>query len=294
MEIEEAGGGAHPGKPSGRSGVEDSLSLQARNMAGDELQHDHQAQIPKLPRPGGESLDPDSTNPAQLPVVSGNKHSIEDVRRQIRDALRLANEMGFEHEKHRTPDPASPDPVELIEPARETVGHGRALLSEWEADGLSGLHPVAQAKLVQSLRDHVDQLDFRLAELQNHLSSGKPPSSNLLGQICDGIIRVTVITVIGGLLGGPLLAFATQGLIGEKILEMTLASLIASTSTEAAATVASKQDYNKSRPSVDMATRYGVHDLKVDDSVDADIQRRYFGNDPPIPEKSWRPSPPHL
>jgi hypothetical protein len=48
-----------------------------------------------------------------------------------------------------------------------------------------------------------------------------------------GALLYSIITFLGGFIGGPLLAYVTRGLLGEKIIEGAVAGFVAAISTEA-------------------------------------------------------------
>lgn len=87
---------------------------------------------------------------------------------------------------------------------------------------------------VDELGRRLDQLSQQAEQLKGMAASGYPVERPLLEHLYDAVVRVTVIAVLGGVIGGPTLMVATHGVLAEKIIEGVAAGLTAGVSTEAA------------------------------------------------------------
>jgi hypothetical protein len=87
---------------------------------------------------------------------------------------------------------------------------------------------------IRQIRKQLFDVQLQLQGLQKAALSGEPIGRTALDTVYDAVIRVCVITLLGGIIGGPALAAATHGLLGDKIVEGVMAGLTAGVSTEAA------------------------------------------------------------
>ena len=115
-----------------------------------------------------------------------------------------------------------------------------------------------QHEAIRLLQQEVDRLHANLAEVQER-AAAEPVSVSALDEIAKGIARVTVLTLVGGLVGGPLFALATQSLLGPKIIEAAVGGFVAGVSNELAERAAARTPQLVAR-----------RDGWLDDKLDAD------------------------
>jgi len=82
------------------------------------------------------------------------------------------------------------------------------------------------------------QLEVQMHDVRLQTIDNRSVPLSTFDQISDAMIRINVITLLGAVVGGPVLALATKAILGEKIVEGAASAFIAAVSTEVANRVA--------------------------------------------------------
>jgi hypothetical protein len=178
-------------------------------------------------------------------------------------------------ERPPRPEPPAPEVEQPLAPdqvAKELVSLGESYAKVSESVNVLQKQLGEKDESIAQMKGHLTYIAMHLAITEAANQAQKPVVPSTLQEIADAIVRVTVITLLGGVIGGPLLAQATNSLLGPKIIESTVASFVAAASAEVATRATSQTD-PADFDYVSLYTR--------EPTSDADISQAYIRQEPP-------------
>jgi hypothetical protein len=154
------------------------------------------------------------------------------------------------------------------------------------------LHEELRLLIKQKTEQELQELRSELRQLRNELQQvyegheqkrSKTSSKNLLQSIGSRLVRIAVLTSLGGLVGGPAIAFALNDPFVNKIIEGAIGAFVGAVGAEAVdatGQVMRKAYRNQLR---ERLAKRGVNGHQLVEQVAADLMRRGCR-----PRRAWR------
>ena len=171
-------------------------------------------------------------SPAAGESVAGSKPK-PDYRSGSARAEQIDNQQN--HRDERPPRlPAEPVSVRQDEARRRVVELSEGFQTSKRTVEMLSQHLGDKNDEIVDLEERLASVEVQLRRLRVETDLNKPVLLSDFEQVSGALIRIAVITALGGLVGAPLLAMITNAVLKEALMESTVAAFTAAVSTEVA------------------------------------------------------------